>query len=413
MFKAIRGTKDILPQDISFWQKIEDKAREIFSLFGYQEIRTPILEEANLFDRSLGKFSEIIQKQMFKIRRDKDIFVLRPEATASVVRAYIENHLDKKDNFLKVYYLGPMFRAERPQKGRLRQFHHLGIEAIGSSSPYLDIEVISLARQLLESLGIKDFKINLNSLGCIKDKQRLQEILKTKLKSKLSKLCLNCKDRFKRNVFRVLDCKNQTCRKIVMELDLKDEHLCPDCRGHFKKVNSGLKALGIQYQYLPQLVRGLDYYTRTIFEITHKDLGGQDALGAGGRYDNLIKELGGRSVPAIGFALGIERILLVKKSKTEDKQKKLVYLITLGDEAKNKSLKLLDNLRKNKIQADTDYQDKSIKGALRRANDLDARFVIIIGEDELKKNGITLKDMISGQQQEIKTDEVIDRIKKC
>jgi len=412
MFKAIRGVKDILPEDAYSWQDIEDIARHIFSIYGYQQIRTPIIEEIGLFNRSLGSSSEIIQKQMFEIKREAETLVLRPEATASVVRSYVENNLDKKIGFAKFYYIGPMFRAERPQKGRLRQFHHIGVEAIGSLSPYLDVEVIGLAAQLLAEFGAKDFEIILNSLGCRNDKKKFSDILKAKLKNKLSDLCDECKERFKRNIFRILDCKNSACREVIKGLNLGSDYLCEDCRAHFLKVTKGLDDLGIDYKVSAHLVRGLDYYTRTVFEITHKGLGSQDAIGAGGRYDNLVKELGGKDLGAIGFAFGVERILLVSSLQSPvSSRNKLVYIITLGDEAKERGIKLLDSLRKNGIQADTDYVGKSLKGAMRNADSLGARFVLIIGEDELKKNVVTVKDMILGGQKEIKPLDLIKELK--
>jgi histidyl-tRNA synthetase len=422
MLRAIRGTKDILPEEIFFWQVIEKKARQVFELYAYQEIRTPILEEALLFNRSLGDSTEVIQKQMFEVCLQDNVkkiktnsktgrIVLRPEATASIVRAYIENNLGKKNRFSKFYYIGPMFRAERPQKGRLRQFHHLGAEAIGSSSPQLDIEVIALAQRLLEEFGIIDYKIGLNSLGCLRDKQNLTQTLKKGLKDKLSRLCSDCKDRFRRNVFRILDCKNESCRRVVSTLELSGRHLCPDCRRHFKEVESGLKALGIDYQYLPYLVRGLDYYTRSVFEITHKDLGSQDALGAGGRYDNLVKDLTGPDVGAIGFAFGIERLLLVSNRQIDTKDAGLIYLVTLGQQAKQEAIKLLNLLRNNALAAETDYQNKSLKGQLRRANTLGAKFALILGEEELLRHEITLKDMTSGQQRRIRQIDLIKELK--
>lgn len=411
MFKAIRGAKDILPQEAHSWQEIEDMGRHIFSIYGYQQIRTPIIEEIGLFNRSLGSSSEIIQKQMFEIKRQAETLVLRPEATASVVRSYIENNLDKRIGFSKFYYIGPMFRAERPQKGRLRQFHHIGVEAVGSLSPYLDVEVIGLADRLLAEFGVKDFEIILNSLGCRGDKKKFSDILKAKLKNKLSDLCDECKERFNRNIFRILDCKNSACREVIKGLNLGNDYLCADCRAHFLKVTKGLDNLGIGYKVSAHLVRGLNYYTRTVFEITHKGLGSQDAIGAGGRYDNLVKELGGPDLGAIGFAFGVERLLLARGKTAEEKQINLVYLIALGAEAEGQGLKLLDTLRKNGIKADTDYVGKSLKGAMRNADSLGARFVLIIGEDELKKNVVTLKDMVSGEQKEIKRVDLIRELK--
>jgi len=411
MVKRVRGTQDILPQDSCSWQDIEEVARGIFPLYGYQEIRTPILEEASLFNRSLGANTEIVQKQMFEIRRQKDHLVLRPEGTAPIVRAYLENNLDKKKAVTKLYYFGPMFRAERPQKGRLRQFYHLGIEAIGSLSPQLDIEVISLGDRLLKGLGITKFKICVNSLGCSEDKKRFVQELHKKLKSRLSKLCSDCQDRYKRNVFRILDCKNSTCQRVVSSLDLRQGYLCADCQAHFQMVIEGLDSIDLSYQLLPSLVRGLDYYTRTVFEFRHSQLGAQDALGAGGRYDNLVNQLGGKECGAIGFAFGIERILLARGGKPEPRTQKLVYVASLGEQADKRGAQLLHSLRANNIPADMDYASRSLKAKMRQANDLNARFCIIIGEDELTRGTVSLKDMESGQQREMSEEELLRQLK--
>jgi histidyl-tRNA synthetase len=338
---------------------------------------------------------------MFIIKRDKDSFVLRPEATAGVVRAYLENNLDKTKGFLKVFYTGPMFRAERPQKGRLRQFHHLGAEAIGSDSPYLDAEIISLADRILKELQIQGYKIKINNLGCLKDKIKLVANLKKKLKLKIKSLCPDCKTRYQQNVLRILDCKNEKCKKIIQQLDLNEEHLCPECKEFFQEVKNQLEALRINYLIDPYLVRGLDYYTRTVFEIIHPSLGSQDALGAGGRYDNLVKELGGHDLGAIGFAFGVERLLLTMPKEVA-KEKISVYIITLGDAAKKKGFWLLDNLRTHAITCDFNYDiDKSLKGQMRQANKLEAKFVAILGDDELRENAVSLKDMSSGAQEKI------------
>ncbi|MDD4980016.1 MAG: histidine--tRNA ligase [Candidatus Omnitrophica bacterium] len=412
MFKRIPGTRDILPEEALFWQEIEEASRRIFSLYNYKEIRPPLIEEAALFQRSLGESAEIVQKQMFLIEKDEDVYALRPEGTASIVRAYIENNLDKTSSLAKFYYIGPMFRRERPQKGRLRQFHHLGCEAIGSQDAFLDIEAISLADVLLKANSIEGYKIKINSLGCAKDKKGLIEVLRKCFKSKLSSLCLDCHNRFQNNVLRILDCKNEKCIEVIRKLDISQEYLCLDCKIHFAQVKDGLDNLKIKYQVDPYLVRGLDYYTRTVFEITHDSLGAQNAVGAGGRYDKLISELGGPDVGATGFAFGIERLLLVSKCQSvKVSEKKLVYIITLGEAARKEGLKLLDNLRKADIAADTDYEDKSLKGALRRANDLKARHVLIIGEDEIKRGVVTLKDMVSGEQKEVKQEDLIRELR--
>jgi len=413
MFKRIAGTRDILPEEAYWWQKIETISRSIFGLYNYREIRPPLIEEASLFNRSLGESTEIVQKQMFLVKKGRDIYALRPEGTASVVRAYIENNLDKTDGFTKLYYIGPMFRLERPQKGRLRQFHHLGCEAIGSSDPPLDTEIISLADSLLKGLSISNYKIKINSLGCPEDKKRLAEDLKKGLKDKLTDLCPDCKVRFKQNVLRILDCKNESCIEICAKLGISDSHLCAECLEHFLRVKEGLELLNVDYEVAPHLVRGLDYYNRTVFEITHPDLGAQDALGAGGRYNNLVKSLGGPDIGAVGFALGIERLYLVSNSLgAKAALNELVYIVSLGEEAGREALKILDLLRKSGIPADTDYENKSLKGAMRKANDLMAKYVIIIGEDELKKNIVTVKDMVTGEQREIKQENLIQEMTK-
>lgn len=411
MFKRIPGTKDILPEDIYSWQRIEEVSRNIFSRYNFKECRMPLVEDASLFNRSLGESTEIVQKQMFLIKNKEDIYALRPEGTASVVRSYIENNLDKTARFVKLYYMGPMFRLERPQKGRLRQFHHIGCEAIGSTEANLDIEIISLADDLLKGFSISDYKIRINSLGCAKDKSGLIAILHSLLKDRLDSLCEECKARFKKNILRVLDCKNKACIEVMRQLNIGDSYLCCDCKEHFASVLEGLDLLGIGYEVNPCLVRGLDYYTRTVFEIVHGDLGAQDALGAGGRYDNLVKDLGGPDLGAIGFAFGVERLLLVSKPQQgRNARLGLVYLVTLGKEAKRYGLKLLNDLRRSGVPCDTDYEGKSLKAAMRQANDQGATHVLIIGEDELKNNSVTLKDMLSGEQKEIGTDKIIEEL---
>lgn len=411
MFKRVPGTKDILPKEISSWQRIETEARKVFSLYFYQEIRTPIIEEATLFNRTLGTTAEIVQKQMFLIHNQEDTYALRPEGTASIVRSYLENSLDKTSGFTKLYYIGPMFRLERPQKGRLRQFHHIGCEAIGSQDAALDIETIALANQLLKGFGISGHKINLNSLGCPQDKQALSLKLKENLQKKSKELCSDCQERIKNNVLRVLDCKNEGCKEIVKTLSINQSHLCPDCLSHFETVKKGLKLLDIPFQIQDHLVRGLDYYNRTVFEITHSNLGSQDAIGAGGRYNNLVHELGGPDLGGIGFAFGVERLLLAAGPLTDKPQKKLVYLVTLGEIAKEAGIKILDQLRQANIACETDYLSKSLKGALRAANDAGANLVLILGDDELKNNVITLKDMSQSTQKEVKIENLTEELK--
>ncbi|MEW6171317.1 MAG: histidine--tRNA ligase, partial [Candidatus Omnitrophota bacterium] len=399
MFKAPRGTKDILPEESYKWQNIENIGRKIFSLYGYQEIRTPVIEDIELFKRSLGAHTEVVEKQMFVIPRDEENYVLRPEATASIVRAYLENSLENKAGFSKFFYIGPMFRAERPQKGRLRQFHHLGVEAIGAKDPYLDAEVINLATKLLLEFGIDGYEFKLNTLGCPEDKKKFAEILRKVLKNEINHFCPDCQNRYTRNVFRILDCKNEACRALIQKIKIDyKEYLCKDCLSYFQDLKNILDFSKIKYIITPHLVRGLDYYTGTVFEISHPDLGSQDALGAGGRYDGLIKELGGKEIPAIGFAFGMERLLLVKSLKVESLKERPnlnTYLITLGQKTKAKGFILLDQMRSAGISCEMDYENKSLKAQLRKANDLGVDFVIILGEDELKKDTLILKNMVS------------------
>lgn len=401
MYKRVSGTKDILPEEAYIWQAIEETSRKIFSLYNFKEIRLPLIEDAGLFNRSLGESAEIVKKQMFIIHNKEESYALRPEGTASIVRSYIENNLDKNVNFTKLYYLGPMFRLERPQKGRLRQFNHIGCEAIGSYDASLDIEVISLADTLLKEFSVTGHTIKINSLGCLKDKEDYRDLLRKSLKGKEDSLCQDCLERLKNNPLRILDCKRDECKEVVRNLGFKDSCLCHKCGSHFNLVKKGLDELGVKYEVDPKLVRGLDYYTQTVFEITHQGLGSQDAIGAGGRYNNLVHELGGIETGAVGFALGVERILLVTEIKAAFNKENLVYLVTLGERAREEGIKTVYSLRKAGIPADMDYEGRSLKGAMRKASDLKARFVVIIGDNEIEKGVVTLKNMASGEQKEI------------
>lgn len=408
MFKHVAGTKDILPEEVSNWQKMEQISRKIFSVYNYKEIRIPLIEDVDLFNRCLGESTEIVQKQMFLIQNKEETYALRPEGTAGVVRSYIENNLEKTDSFAKFYYLGPMFRLERPQKGRLRQFHHIGCEVIGASGPDIDIEVIALADALLKAFSIEGYKLKINSLGCRNDKIQFSSLLRDKLKTKLDNLCPDCKIRYENNVLRVLDCKVETCKEIISNLDLSSAHLCNECASHFNSLQQGIFALGIKYEVSPCLVRGLDYYTRTVFEISHEMLGAQDAIGAGGRYNNLVKELGGQETGAIGFAFGVERLLLVSPLQTNANTPEIIYLIALGQKAKETSIPILNALRSSGVPCDTDYENKSLKGAMRKANDLNSKYAVIIGENEINNNAATVKNMISGEQKQIPFDKLTE-----
>ncbi len=414
--KAIRGTKDILPKDSEIWCFIEEKAKSLCELYGYRQIRTPLLEEARLFARSIGEASDIVQKEMYSfLDRKKRLLCLRPEATASVVRAYLEHGLDKSAHLAKFYYFGPMFRAERPQAGRLRQFHHIGVEAIGSLSPYLDAEVISLAVKILQEIGLEDFSVQLNSIGCRKDRQKYKLILRKALKDKLKLLCSDCHSRYKVNLLRIFDCKNVACKKVTRRLPAIVDSLCPQCRGHFFKVKQIMNSLNISYILNPYLVRGLDYYTKTCFEFVHPHLGAQNAVGAGGRYDDLVSDLGGPEKPAVGFALGVERLIAAIASGKEAEQANKIfpslYVAVIGDEARQLAFKVLHSLREQGISCEMDYHNKSLKGQMRQADKLRAKYVAILGETELKKEVVILRDMQNKRQKEVKIDKLAGELK--
>jgi len=409
-FQPPRGTKDILPNEVFYWQEIEDSARRLFSLYNYKEIRTPIIEDIALFKRSLGDSTEIVQKQMFTIQKGQDVLVLRPEATASIARAYLEHKLEHYSKINKLFYIGPMFRAERPQKGRLRQFHHIGVEAIGSEDPLLDVEVIELMDNFLKTINIDRHTILINSLGCSSDKNNLSQILKKKLSKYNESLCQDCKVRVSRNVFRVLDCKNENCRKIVNSLNLDNNYLCDNCLKHFEVIVDGLKQCGVNFRVEKFLVRGLDYYSRTVFEVVHPDLGAQNALGAGGRYDYLFNELAAKEIGAVGFAIGEERVLLVRKNKISE-PKLVSYIITLGERASRKGLEILQLLRKESIPADMEFSSGSLKSKLNQANKIGARFSIIIGDNELEKEIVILKDMQQGTQREVSLGKLLEQLR--
>ncbi|HBR14715.1 MAG TPA: histidine--tRNA ligase [Candidatus Omnitrophica bacterium] len=417
-FPVPRGTNDILPSEIPLWLNVESKARHLLRTYGYQEIRTPLFEETELFARSMGETSDVVQKQMLNLaashREDAEkttsaSLSLRPESTAAVVRSYIQHHFDQKENLTKLFYIGPMFRGERPQKGRLRQFHQIGVEAIGpeSSLAYLDAEVISLSVHLLRSLGLKNFRLKLNTLGSPDDKKEFSRQLREELRNKISDLCEDCQGRFERNVFRILDCKNKTCREIVSRINIGHSYLSQESQVYYVQVKEALESLGIVFEESFNLVRGLDYYTHTVFEITDSSLGSQDALGAGGRYNNLVSQLGGPQADAVGFALGVERILLAMAPDGVIQEAPLtVYMIAMNEESYRKAFEILHLFRGQGISADMNYRLASMKSQMRSANKIGARYVAILGEEELRQNAVTVKDMTSGTQETIAVENL-------
>jgi len=439
-FAVPRGTSDILPETITFWEELESKARKICKSYGYREIRTPVYEDINLFKRSLGQTSDVVNKQLLSVgaitnkptvgaiinrpnsteNADTSLqetsYALRPEGTASVVRSYLENSFDGRENLSKFFYIGPMFRAERPQKGRLRQFHQIGVEAIGpnSTSPFLDAEMMALAIYLLKELGVKNPQLKINSLGSKEDKITISNWLRGEFEKHKDELCEDCQARYERNVFRVLDCKKENCRKLVQGL-VKNLPLSAQSQDYFNQVQSALTSVGISFEVSPHLVRGLDYYTHTVFEITAEGLGSQDAVGAGGRYNGLVHELGGNEkveYGAIGFALGIERILLAKGPGVSVSGGIDAYVIAMDAEYQPKAFVIAQQLRQAGIVADLSFAGGSMKSQMGRANKAQARFALILGEDEIKNQSVSLKDMQLSQQENIPQSKIVDEIKK-
>jgi histidyl-tRNA synthetase len=419
MFAVPRGTSDILPDAAPLWEELESKARKICKSYGYREIRTPVYEDINLFKRSLGSTSDVVNKQLLELASgEQEIggLALRPEGTASVVRSYLEHNFDKKELLSKFFYIGPMFRGERPQKGRLRQFHQIGVEAIGidGESPFLDAEILALAMHLLQEFNVQNPKLKINSLGSKDDKEQISSWLRAEFAKHRKELCEDCQNRFERNVFRVLDCKNETCRKVVNIVIGKDKilPLSENSRNYFENVQKALKDTGIDYEISPHLVRGLDYYTHTVFEITAEGLGSQDAVGAGGRYGGLVLELGGTdNVGGIGFALGMERILLASGKATATPSESDVFVIAMKEEYQPQAFLLLQQLRQAAIRADMSFVSGSMKSQMGKANKANARFTLILGEEEIKNNTVAVKDMQKSIQETVEAMSIVEIIK--
>ncbi|MFA5008807.1 MAG: histidine--tRNA ligase [Candidatus Omnitrophota bacterium] len=416
-YKSIRGTYDFSPDEACLFNKIAAQARRVLGVYGYNEIILPILEEEGVFIRSVGETTDIVEKQIFRIAKrtetDSDI-VLRPEATAQVVRFFLEHALYKQSDFNKFSYIGSMFRGERPQKGRLRQFHHIGAEAIGSDSIFLDAEMISMSLKILDEIGIGERKLHINTLGCQADKEKFMSLLKKDLSEKRNELCEDCKRRLEKNPLRILDCKEERCKQIAASFCRAETsgktYLCDSCKEKFEQLLKLLKSLNIDYVYNPCLVRGLDYYTNTVFEIKSESLGSQDAIGAGGRYNNLIKNLGGPEIPACGFALGVERIALALNKKEAAAQPD-VFIAVIGENLREESFKILKSLRDAGVSCDMDYCAKSIKGQLRYAEKKGINFVVLLADEEYKQGLIILKDMKTSEQEKIKKEDLTSAVR--
>jgi histidyl-tRNA synthetase len=414
---SLKGMRDILPEEAKLWQFVEKKTKEVFETLGYEEIRTPILEETALFQKSIGEGTDIVNKEMYTLTdRGGRSLTLRPEGTAPIIRSYIENNLGG-DGLAKLYYIGPMFRSERPQKGRSRQFHQIGVEVIGDSSPYIDISVIQEMAYFFKKLSLRNFKIKLCSLGCTDDKKKLARALRSYLKPEKSRLCEDCKVRLEKNVLRTLDCKVESCKALLRNSPKAKDFLCLSCSKHYNTVKDLLTKVGINFIEDPNMVRGLDYYTNTVFEVTHSALGAQDAIAAGGRYDNLVEDFGGRKTGAFGFAIGIERLLMAlatEEKKTGKPFSPEIYLVltTISDAMYAKAFKAMDELMKEGRLCDMNLQDKSLKAQMRQASKKGARFVAIFGDDELRRGEVVLRNMKTSEQCNVKLGELAKEVKK-
>ncbi|MDP2931397.1 MAG: histidine--tRNA ligase [Chloroflexota bacterium] len=405
MYRAARGTTDILPEEQVYWRYIEQKAASLAQLYGYERIDTPVFEETGLFTRSVGENTDIVQKEMYTFEdRGGNSLTLRPEGTAPVCRAYLEHGMNNLPQPVKRYYLASIFRYERPQAGRYRQHHQFGCEAIGDADPALDAEVIDLAWQFFQSLGLQRLTLNLNSIGCKQCRPKYLAVLKDYYASNLATLCADCKTRVERNPLRLLDCKQATCQQVADAAPRSVDHLCPECAEHFRRLQGYLNLLGLPFVINHRLVRGLDYYPHTVFEIQPEAEGAQSTIGGGGRYDDLIEELGGKPTPAIGFATGIERIVLNLKRENvpiPPLPRPQVFVAHIGEAARGEAIKLSASLRRNGGGVIEGMGDRSLKAQLRQANSLGVRYTVIIGEDELKAGAVVLRDMTTAQQKTV------------
>ncbi len=412
MIQLVRGFKDILPEEATIWQYIEQVAGDHFGAFGFNEIRPPVLEQAALFRRSIGEHTDIVEKEMYTFPGSKgNLLTLRPEATASVVRAYIQHKLYASDPVQKLYTIGPMFRKERPQKGRYRQFHQINAEVFGIDSPYMDAHLIYMLVRFFEKLSVESLRVHLNSLGCPECRKSYKEALIAALSDRTERLCADCVRRLDKNPLRLLDCKVPGCREEVAHTPGMADFLCGGCREHFETVKSALAAMGVAFPVDPRLVRGLDYYTRTAFEIQTDELGAQSAIAGGGRYDGLVEQLGGPSMPAVGFAVGTDRLAdLILSRRKPGIRRPAVFFAAMGEAAMRKSFEWACALSDRGIRVEIDFSGRSLKALMRRADRLRAEYVLIVGDRELSENTATLRHMASSRQLAVPADGLVEAV---
>lgn len=409
-FKSIKGTKDVLPGEVETWQRVEEVIRSVMKSFNYKEIRTPMFEETALFARSIGELTDIVSKEMYTFNdRSEDSLTLRPEGTASALRAYIQNNLGEQSPLTKLYYIGPMFRQERPQAGRLRQFHQFGAEALGSQSPQLDVEIMLIALDVYRRLGIRQFALKINSVGCQNCRPPYKQRLIQALQQVHAQLSPESQARVQQNPLRVLDSKDEKDKELTKDAPLIKDFLCEECKIHFETVQALLKGNDIEFEIDGRLVRGLDYYTKTAFEITSAALGSQDALAGGGRYDLLVEELGGKPTPGVGFAAGIERLIMVLQklnNSAEAETGPTLFIATLDETTRAWAFFQANQLRAQGIGVEVDYLARSLKAQMREANRQQVKYVIVIGENELKSGEAKLKNMSDGTETAVRLNEL-------
>lgn len=412
--QSIRGFKDILPDEAELRYELELRARKVFSTFGFREINPPIVERTELFSRSIGEGTDIVSKEMYSFNDLKGRnLTLRPEATASVIRAYIQNRLYNRGPIHKLFTIGPMFRYERPQKGRFRQFYQINAELIGDGGPISDAELIIMAMKIINGFGITEPALEINSLGCPECRGAFRDRLQEYLKKNTDGLCGNCVHRLEINPLRVFDCKVKGCKETLVDAPSILDFICNECKDHFDELREYLSISSIHFTINHRLVRGLDYYTRTTFEIISHTLGAQNAIAGGGRYDGLVRLLGGPDIPAMGFAIGMERIMeIIKDSGISAKKGHLIYFIPLGDKARKRLFLLLDEIRSEDLWAEISYEKKGLKGQMKRANKMGASHVIIAGDHELESGRVILKHMTTGTQKEIPFNGIINHLRE-
>lgn len=407
--KVLKGTKDILPQDIEMWQFVENCAQKVFSSFGAKEIRTPIIEATELFARGVGDTTDIVNKEMYTFEKSDRSITLRPENTAGVVRSFIENGMSRLSAPVKLWYHGPMFRYERPQAGRQRQFHQVGVEMFGIDKPAADTEVILMAENFLKSVGLNDLTVEINSLGCPKCRSAYKEKLKDVIRPYLNELCEDCQTRFDKNPLRLLDCKNPDCQEIYAKPEIQavinSDFLCDDCRNHYEELKKNLDALNVKYTENKLLVRGLDYYTRTVFEIKSNNLGAQNAVCGGGRYDGLVEQLGGEPTPAVGFAMGMERLISLLTQK--EPKKSDGYVVSNNS---TEAFKLAQELRSKSFNIEMDLANKKFTKQLEKASK-SAKYALILGEDEISQNKVSIKNLETSEQITVDRDKCFEYLK--